>query len=273
MSDFEYLRNVSLGQYIPTGSLLHQLDPRTRLAAAFFLLAAFTLTPRLEGLLVGIAVVLFLLVLARIPIGFALRSLLPPLPFLLFLVVLQVLFPPRSVPGDVLLQWNWFKITMVGILGGIRLLLRFSGLILTLSLSSFVISTSEMTRGLEALLNPLNRFGVPTRDFVMAVQVMLRFIPFLAQSAERIAKAQASRGADWGTRRGNPVSRVRQTFPLLVPLFLNGLRRAENLALAMEARGYGSPGKHTSMLRMHFRAIDALALLLAGGVAAGIWLL
>jgi energy-coupling factor transport system permease protein len=97
---------------------------------------------------------------------------------------------------------------------------------------------------------------------------MLRFIPFLAQAAERIAKAQASRGANWGTRSGGLLNRIRQAVPLIVPLFLTGLRRAENLALAMESRGYGSPGRHTSMLSMQFRFSDALGLLVCSALAA-----
>jgi energy-coupling factor transport system permease protein len=107
----------------------------------------------------------------------------------------------------------------------------------------------------------------------MMVQVMLRFIPFLAMGAERIAKAQASRGADWGTRKGSVLQRVRQAFPLLVPLFLTGLRRAEALALAMEARGYANRSRHTSMIELKFRLKDALAVLAAGVLSAAIfWL-
>jgi energy-coupling factor transport system permease protein len=107
----------------------------------------------------------------------------------------------------------------------------------------------------------------------MSIQVMLRFIPFLAQAAERIAKAQASRGADWGTRQGGLLSRVRQAFPVIIPLFLTGLKKAENLALAMEARGYGSPGKRTSMVEMKFGWKDGLAVILAGLLAAGVILI
>ena len=267
MSEFEYLRYVQLGLYLPTGSWIHRLDPRARMLAAFCLLAGITAATRLEGLLLGLIVVLLLLAAGRIPLRYALRSLIPPLPFLLLLVVLQVLFPPRGNSGEVLLHFWRIWITTGGIEAGLALLLRFSGLILTLSLASYCLSTSELIRGTESLLRPLAKAGVPTQDLVMMVQVMLRFLPFLAQSAERIAKAQASRGASWGTRSGGPISRVRQAFPLLVPLFLNGLRRAEALALAMEARGYGNRARHTSMIELHFRFKDGLAIL--GGVLLG----
>ena len=223
--------------------------------------------------MLALGVVLLLLVLARIPPGFALRGLLPPLPFLLFLAVLQVLFPVRAGPSTILVDLGWIHITTAGVWAGITLILRFSALILALGLGSYVISTVEFIRGLESLLSPLNRLGIPTTDFVMMVQVMLRFIPFLAMGAERIAKAQASRGADWGTRRGGLLQRVRQVFPLLVPLFLTGLRRAESLALAMESRGYANRSRHTSMIELAFRLKDGLAVLAAGAFSAAIFLL
>jgi energy-coupling factor transport system permease protein len=260
MSDFEYLRYVQVGLYLPTDSWIHRLDPRARMLGALAILAGITFSTRIEGLLLGLAIVVALLAAARIPLRYALSSLGPPLPFLLILVVLQIFFPPRGEYGALLYQVAFVRITAGGVLAGLVLLVRFAGLILGISLASYVLSTSELIRGMESLLSPLARIGLPVQDFVMMVQVMLRFLPFLAQAAERIAKAQASRGANWGTRSGGPLSRVRQSFPLLIPLFLNGLRRAEALALAMEARGYSNRAHHTSMLELHFRLRDALAI-------------
>ncbi len=261
MNNFEYLRTVNLGQYLNTGSWIHHLDPRARIACTLVLLGAITFAPRPAGLAAALGVVLLLLWMARIPLGFALRSLLPPLPFLLILAVLQALFPPRGGGSEALFQFWLIRITVASIWAGVALLLRFAALILALGLGSYVISTAEMVRGLESLLSPLRRLGIPTHDFVMMVQVMLRFIPFLAMSAERIAKAQASRGASWGTGGGGPLQRARQALPLLVPLFITGLRRAEYLALAMEARGYANRARHTSMLVLDFRLKDAIAIL------------
>lgn len=272
MNNFEFLRTLNLGQYIPTGSWVHRLDPRARIVALFFLLAAVTFAPSLPGLAIALAAVIGLLVAARIPLGFALRNLLPPLPFLAILAVLQVFMNAGKDPATVIFAWGWLRLTTVGLLSGLLMLLRFGGLILALSLASFCISTSELIHGLEALLNPLTRLGLPTRDLVMMIQVMLRFLPFLAMAAERIAKAQASRGASWGTPKANLVERVRQVAPLIVPLFLTGLRRAENLAMAMDARGYGNP-VHTSMAVMRFQTKDALAILLSAGFAVALIIL
>ncbi len=260
MSEFEFLRNVTIGQYLPTGSAIHRLDARARILCAAIILAAVTFSPNLQGLILGFGVILLLLFVARVPLGFALRGLLPPLPFLLLLTLLQVLFNPRPEASPLAFNVGPLLVTVSDLLAGSRLLARFATLVLGLSLASFCISTSEMIRGLELLLAPLRRVGIPTHDLVLIVQITLRFIPFLAQAAERIAKAQASRGASWGSRRGNPVQRARQVLPLLVPLFLSGLRRAENLALAMEARGYGGDVLPTPLTEMRFAARDALAI-------------
>lgn len=267
MHDFEFLRFVTVGQYLPTGSLIHRLDPRARLLAGLLLLVAVTAAPRGTGLGVALAALLALLIVARIPIGYALKGLAAPLPFLAFLAALQVLFGPRDA-APLLATWGPVAISPTSLLNGALLLARFAALILTLSLTSFCISTTEIVRGLDALLAPFTKIGLPTHAFVLMVQVTLRFLPLLAQEAERIAKSQASRGAEWGTGRGGVLRRARQAFPLLVPLFLAGLQRAENLALAMEARGYQGGKGRTTMTVLQFRPADAAALALAVGLAA-----
>jgi energy-coupling factor transport system permease protein len=119
---------------------------------------------------------------------------------------------------------------------------------------------------MDHLLSPLNRLGIQTMDFVMAIQVAMRFLPLLAQSAERIAKAQASRGAEWGLKSGGIFKQARQVIPLIVPLILTSLRRAEMLALAMDARAYGLQKNRTSLYELQFKISD-LYFLLAGLVA------
>jgi energy-coupling factor transport system permease protein len=219
--------------------------------------------------------------LARVPLKYALRGLLPPLPFILFLALLQIFLGIQgnaTVPlastnvGLELLglpPWLWSRI-----LDALTLLMRFAALILGISLISFCISTTELIHGLTSLLTPLTRLGLPTHDFVLMIQVALHFLPLLAREAEHIAKAQASRGAEWGVKqrqglgRGllNLFKRVRHALPLLVPLFLTALRRAENLALAMEARGY-SAAKRTSIVTLRFQGADGIALSLTLGIS------
>ena len=260
MHDFEFLRFVNIGQYLPTGSVIHRLDPRARLVAGFLLLAAITAAPRWTGLVIALVALLAALVIARIPLGYALKGLLPPLPFIAFLAVLQILFGPR---GDVVMPfWTWGPafVSATSLLNGALLVLRFAALILALSWLSFCISTTEIVRALDALLAPLTKIGLPTHAFVLMVQATLHFLPLLAQEAERVAKSQASRGAEWGTGRGGLLRRARQALPLLVPLFLAGLQRAENLALAMTARGYQGGEGRTTMVELRFQWTDVVAL-------------
>ena len=202
MENFEFLRSMNIGQYLPLDSPIHRLDPRARLVAGAMLLGAVTFASRPVGLALGLAVFLAALGLARVPIRFALRGLLPPLPFLLVLALLQVFINPYPETTPIYFHIGSLAISGVDLWAGLALLMRFAGLILGLSLVSFCLSTSEMIYGLSALLRPLARAGLPVHDLVMMVQVTLRFLPLLAQSMERIAKAQASRGADWGTGRG-----------------------------------------------------------------------
>jgi energy-coupling factor transport system permease protein len=152
-------------------------------------------------------------------------------------------------------------------------------LVLGFSFSTQVISTSEMARGIESLLGPLERLRLPVHDGLMALVVAVRFLPFLAQSAERIAKAQAARGAEWaqgggGTR--NPLkalrNRARGLLPLLVPVFVTSLRRAETMAMAMDARGYASRARPTALMELRFGWRDALAVLVGLAVTVAMFL-
>jgi len=136
---------------------------------------------------------------------------------------------------------------------------------------SYTTSTTQMTQGLNGLLKPLRALLIPVDDFVMMVQITLRFLPLLALSAERIAKAQAARGADWDARPGSFFARIRQIVPMLVPLFMTSLHRAENLALAMDARAYGS-GERSSLAELKMQPRDWICMMVAGLLAAGILL-
>jgi energy-coupling factor transport system permease protein len=263
MESFEFLRDVTIGQYLPTGSLIHRLDPRVRLVGGAILLLAVILALHPAGLILGMLIFLSGLVLARIPLRFALRGLLPPLPFIIILAGLQVFINPYPDTLPIYGRIGALVISSIDLWAGVALILRFTGLVLGISLVSYCLSTTEMIYGLGALLRPLARLGLPVHDLVMMIQITLRFLPLLAQSMERIAKAQASRGADWGQGRGGLLKRIRRVIPLLVPLFLVSLRRAEQMALAMDARAYGIRANRTAMIEMHFRWRDGLALAIA----------
>ncbi len=267
MNDFEFQRFTAFGQYRPTGSLVHRLDPRTRLLGAILLVGAATLTQSAMGLVIGMAAVLCAFVPARLPPGRALRGLLPPLPILLLLAFIQILFGFHDETPPLLLEAGPVRISAGDLRMAAILLLRFALLMLSMTLFSSTTSTGELIHGLDTLLRPLGRLGLPTHDFVTVVQVTLRFVPLLLQEAERIAKAQASRGAEWGTGKGGLLARARRTLPILIPLFLTGLHRAERMAMAMDARGYSSITQRTSMVELEMQRRDAVALALVAGVA------
>ena len=270
---FEFQRFVTIGQYLPRPSPIHHLDPRIRLIAGSLLLAALTATTKVPGLLFGLVILFGLLHVARVPLTYAIRGLLPSLPFILLLALIQVFFSPQST--GVVSWWRAGPLTVSA--GGLRsaliLLMRFPALILALTLITATTSTSELVTGLEALLRPLEKLGFPTQDFVLMIRVAVRFLPLLTREMERIAKAQPSRGADWGRKNGGLIHRTRQILPLIIPLFLVTLERAENLALAMEARGYHSHRPRSSMHVLRIRPVDILSLCLTVMLSAGIALL
>lgn len=256
MNEFDFLSKVSFGQYFPTDSVIHRRDPRMKIAGFTLLILAFTFSTSKLGLGLGILALLVGVILSKVRLSFALKGLLAPLPFLLLIAVIQVFFMVGPAGSQVLWSFGKIQITLTGIWAGATLLMRFLGLIMALSLASFCISTSEMIQGLGLLLKPLNRLKLRTIDLVMVLQVMLRFIPFLAQTAERIAKAQASRGANWGAKTRSLWSRIRQVVPLIIPLFVLSLRRSENMALAMDARAYGYLEQRTSLHEFKLRWSD-----------------
>lgn len=271
MSQFEFLRAIPFGQYLPVDSILHRIDPRARIIAYTTMIMALTFSKFVPGILFGVVVVLIGLRLGKIPLRFALRGMVTPLPFLLILAVLQVFININTADEVILLAVGPVRITPSDLMAGLILLVRFTGLILAIGLSTYTLSTSEMTQGLNALFRPLAQIGIQAQDLVMMAQVTLRFLPLLAQTAERIAKAQASRGADWDRRTRNLLTRVRQVIPVIVPLFLASLNRAENMALAMDARAYGSSPERTSLVELHFRVGDGL--LIAAALLAGVGIL
>lgn len=263
MSQFEYLNRVSLGQYLPTGSIIHRIDPRSKILGYTILILALTLTKQITGLLAAIILITLLLFSSKAPITFALRGLLPPLPFITLLAILQLFITPHPSGDRLLFSYGILSVSATSLRFAILLLIRFTGLILLLTLASITLSTLEMIYGLDLLLKPFNKIGVRTISIAMVVQIMLRFIPFLAINAEKIAKSQASRGADWDSSKWGIFRRARQFLPLIIPLFSVSLQQADILTNAMLARGYGSNTNRTGLQEYQFIWKDLLFLILS----------
>jgi energy-coupling factor transport system permease protein len=262
-NEFELLGRTTIGQYLPTGSALHRVDARIKLLMGLLLIAATVATADLLGLAVLFLAVVLGLLLARISLRFALSGLVPMLPFLVLLALLQVLaIPQYATSATVWWRWGILRVTDRGVLAGALLIGRFAVMVLGLSLFSFSTSTTELTHGIEYLLLPLQRLGFPAHEFALVVNIAIRFLPILAEETERLMKAQASRGADFGRGQRSLLQRTRRLLPLLVPLFLASLERANDLTEAMQARCYVGGRGRTHLLHFCARPSDYVALLI-----------
>ena len=236
------LKDITLGQYYPGNSFLHRMDPRAKiLCTMIFLIAIFLAeTPAAYGLVT--LFILFCISLSRLPAMLIWKSIRPLWIILLFTLMIHVL----TTPGTVLFSWGWISVSEEGLRNGILMTLRLVYLIAFSSLLTYTTSPIVLTDGIEALLSPFKKMGVPAHELAMMMTIALRFIPTLLEETDRIMKAQESRGADFST--GNLCRRAQNMIPLLVPLFISAFRRADDLATAMESRCYrGGEGR----TRMH----------------------
>jgi len=256
--DFELQRYITIGQYLPTGSVLHRLDPRTKIVGFGLLILAVAVSPSFLGLLLSLAMAVVLIQVARIRMGFALGGLRPALPFLIILAVLQLLFG-WTAQTDRLCQtlWSWwiFHISNCSLMGVVNMMVRLVAMILFTSLLTLTTTISELTHGAENLLRPFQRIGLPAHELAMVFTLALRFVPTLAEELEKLLKAQAARGAD--IRLGsNPVARTRHLAPVMVPLFITTLRRVDELTEAMVARGYTGGQGRTHYINLKMTRMD-----------------
>lgn len=248
------LSDITLGQYFPGTSFIHQLDPRTKIVGTILFISSIFLaeTYAAYGLLILFAAVL--VGVSRIPARLVIRSLKP-----LWLIVLITFFIHLfSTPGTVIAVAGPFSVTDAGLRQGILMSLRLVLLIVVSSLLTFTTSPIVLTDGIERLLNPFKRVGVPAHELAMMMTIALRFIPTLIEETDRIMKAQIARGAEFSS--GSLVKRAKNMIPLLVPLFVSAFRRADELATAMEARCYRGGDNRTRMKELQLAVRDGLAM-------------
>ena len=256
----------SIGQFYPVSSPLHELDPRAKILASAVLVVGLFLVNSAPGFLLFTAAVVLLVAASRVPPGTFLR-LLRPVAFIVALTVLFQVFFFRE--GATLLEWSILEIHSGGLRMGLFLGLRILLLVSVAGLLTATTAPVALADGIEDLLSPLKRLGFPAHELAMMMTIALRFIPTLHEEAHNITRAQAARGADFS--EGGLLSRVRAMLPVLVPLTIGAFRRADELAEAMESRGYRGGEGRTRYRELRFRARDALtlaaaALMLVGGV-------
>jgi len=261
------LKDITLGQYVPGNSPVHRLDPRTKILGASLFIVLLFLAKGLPGYLAVTAFSVLVVGLSSIPLSYLLRGLRP----LLFLLVLTVGLQVFLTPGTPIWHWGPLVATREGVSLGIFLSYRLVLLVFVTSLLTLTTSPIALTDGLERLLQPFKRLGVPAHELAMMMTIALRFIPTSLEEADKIMKAQMARGADFET--GNPLQRARGLVPLLVPLFVGAFRRADELAMAMEARCYRGGEGRTRLKQLRFAFVDLGALVAVTLLTASVvWL-
>lgn len=254
------LRDITIGQYIPGESLVHRLDPRTKILSVLFFMVGIFGIRHLSGYLYVFLLTALVVGTARIPVRYLLRGLRPILLILVFTVSLHLFL----TPGEALWSTPWFSVTLEGVLRASFMAFRLLFLVLFASLLTLTTPPMSLTDGLEKLLLPFSRVGLPAHELAMMMSIALRFIPTLIDETDKIMKAQKARGADFES--GNLLKRARSMIPLLVPLFVSAFRRADDLAMAMEARCYrGSQGR-TRMRQLSFTGTDLGITVAMGGL-------
>ena len=249
------ISDITLGQFFPGYSQLHRLDPRTKLILSVaFIVAVFVANNPLTLLVLCLAV-LGLIGVSRISYRVVFRGIRPIVFILLFTAVLNVFMTKGD--GEPLVALGFLKIYEEGIVRAIFMAVRVIVLIMgSCVLLTYTTSPIALTDGLESLLSPLKKIGVPVHTFAMMMSIALRFIPTLVEETEKIMNAQKSRGADFTT--GSLTKRAKALIPLLIPLFVSAFKRAEELATAMECRCYRGDKNRTKLVKLEFRARDYL---------------
>ena len=233
------LSNITMGQYYPTDSIVHRLDPRVKILLTIAFIVGIFLVHSLWGYALALVFVYFMARLSHVPFKMLMRGL-RPLRFILVLTFVLNLF--FSGEGTVLWQWSFITITQEGLSRAVHYCLRLLFLVIGTSLLTLTTSPVSLSDGLELLLSPLKVIHFPAHELAMMMTIALRFIPTLLEEADKIMKAQMARGADFES--GNLLARAKAMVPLLVPLFVSAFRRAGDLAMAMESRCYrGGEGR------------------------------
>ena len=249
------MNNIALGRYLPLTSIIHNMDPRAKIGAMLLMMVAIFIPAGYTGyIIIGIAVVLTAL-LAKLKLSFLWRAMKPMLFMLSFLLIINLLVV-RS--GDVLITIGSWNIYTDALTQTLYIVIRLALMIMITTILTATTKPLELTLGIEDLLKPFKVIGVPAHDIAMMISIALRFIPTLIEETQRIMKAQASRGVDM--ENGKLMEKVKAILSLIVPLFVSAFQRAEELAYAMEARGYipSRPRTRYKQLKMHGKDVALL---------------
>ena len=258
------MRDVTLGQYFPSDSILHRLDPRLKIVCLIAFIVLTFCTFNFYALAVVGALVILIVILSRVPIKMYLKS----LKVIIIIVIITSLLNLFYGTGEPIFQWWIFKVTWEGIYNAIFVCSRIICLILLSSALTFTTSPNDLTDALERLMKPLSIFHIKVHEIAMMMTIALRFVPTLLEETDKIMAAQKARGADMES--GNLVKRVKSLIPVLIPLFVSSFRRAYDLAVAMECRCYQGGKGRTRMKQLKMAKRDYLCVVFSLMIIAGV---
>ena len=259
------IRDITIGQYYPADSILHRLDPRVKFIGTLIFLVSLFVSNKWEGYVLATAFLGAMILISKVPFGFMVKGLKP----IFMILLITVAFNLFLTPGNILVQFWIFRITDAGCLQAGKMAIRLIYLIIGSSVMTLTTTPNQLTDGLEKLMRPLAKIKVPVHEIAMMMSIALRFIPILMEETDKIMKAQIARGADFES--GNLIKKAKALIPLLVPLFISAFRRANDLAMAMEARCYHGGEGRTQMKPLRYASRDLAAygimlLYLAGSI-------
>ncbi|MDR2162540.1 MAG: energy-coupling factor transporter transmembrane protein EcfT [Clostridiales Family XIII bacterium] len=258
------IRDITLGQYYPEYSIIHKLDPRLKLVVTLLYIASLFLIEDFYGYIIVAASIGGVLAASRVPLRFVVRGLKPIMLIIIFTFALNI-FMTR---GEVIWEYGWLHVTWEGLRMAFFMALRLILLIIGSSLLTLTTKPMKLTDGIESLLAPAKRLGLPTHELAMMMTIALRFIPTLLEETDKIMKAQQARGADFET--GSIFRRAKALVPILIPLFVGAFRIAQDLAMAMEARCYRGGEGRTKLNALRMKRRDLAAAFACAGYLAGI---
>ena len=250
------LKDITIGQYYPAASRIHKLDSTTKLSATVVFMVSLFLFDKFWPYVIVTAALLAVIKMSDIPVKYILKGIKPLRWIILFTFVINIFF----LPGDPLWSFGFLSITKQGLSQAIFMSIRLVFLVVRTSLLTLTTSPIQLTDGIERMFNPLKKIGMPVHELAMMMTIALRFIPTLLDETDKIMKAQMSRGADFES--SNIINRAKNLVPLLVPLFVSAFRRADELAMAMEARCYRGGYNRTKMKEAKITKADYIAYVL-----------
>ena len=248
------IKDITIGQYIPGESFIHKLDPRFKILISILFIVDLFLVNNFEGYLYILIFILATILISNLSFKYIYNGLKPILVLLLITAILNIFM---TTGGKLIWSWGFINIYEEGLIIAAFMIIRLVFLIMGTSILTLTTSPIELTDGIENLLTPFKRIGVPAHELAMMMTIALRFIPTLMDETDKIMKAQMARGADFES--GNLISRAKSLVPILVPLFISSFRRADELAMAMESRCYKGGEGRTRMKQLKITKKDYIA--------------